>query len=60
MQNQQEINQSNDICDLKYTNDLLNQNEKNGYNFLFKFHNTQNPDIEISYTNCENVCIDES
>lgn len=60
MQNHQEINQSNEICALSYTNNLYNKNEKNGYNFSIEFQNTQNPDIEITYANCEDVCIDES
>lgn len=60
MQNHQEINQSNDICDLSYTNNLYNKNETNDYNFSFEFHNTQNLDIEIINANSENVCIDES
>lgn len=60
MQNHQEINQTNDISALSYTNCLFNKNEKNGYNFSIEFQNTQNPDIEITYANCEDICIEES
>lgn len=40
MQIHQEINQTNDICALRDTNNLYNKNQKNGYNFSIEFQNT--------------------